>query len=154
HDRAFYDDCATEFNSYTAQLPHAWLASLCGFREAPLFQAAPGELRPPRFRVVGPKGAGDPVGRPGSPCRPFLGEHGDDCHSPRSFVYSSDGWSHIRPGGCPGRGETSGGGTVLMEERRILLVDDNEVNRVVASRLLQRLGFTVDSVADGLAALE
>src|SRR5690606_15101859 len=60
----------------------------------------------------------------------------------------------IRPGGCPGRGETSGGGTVLMEERRILLVDDNEVNRVVASRLLQRLGFTVDSVADGLAALE
>lgn len=58
HDRAFYDDCATEFNTYIAELPSAWLAGACGFQDAPLFRAHPSEVRPPSFNVVGPKRPG------------------------------------------------------------------------------------------------
>jgi len=49
HDRTFYDDCATEFNSLIGQVPHRWLAGLCGFSEEPLFQAAAVDRRAPGF---------------------------------------------------------------------------------------------------------
>lgn len=39
-------------------------------------------------------------------------------------------------------------------ERRVLLVEDNEVNRKVAVRLLQRLGYEVDVASDGVEAVE
>lgn len=37
---------------------------------------------------------------------------------------------------------------------RVLLVDDNEVNRYLAQYLLERAGFTVDVAVNGLAALQ
>lgn len=40
------------------------------------------------------------------------------------------------------------------EERRVLLVDDNEVNRAIGTRILERLGYRVDTASDGSAALE
>ncbi len=42
----------------------------------------------------------------------------------------------------------------LRGRRRVLVVDDHEVNRVVATGLLQALGYEVASVADGLDAIE
>ena len=38
--------------------------------------------------------------------------------------------------------------------RRVLIVEDNEVNQRVAAALVERLGFVANVVADGLAALE
>ncbi len=61
HDRAFYDDCATEFNTVIASVPHRWIAGLCSMKEAPLFRAASPETRPPVFEVVGPKRPREPA---------------------------------------------------------------------------------------------
>ena len=38
--------------------------------------------------------------------------------------------------------------------RRLLLVEDNPLNREIAEEILQRMGFTVESVCDGVEALE
>jgi len=37
---------------------------------------------------------------------------------------------------------------------RLLLVEDNETNRNMAVRMLQKIGYTVDAVVDGAAAVE
>jgi CheY-like chemotaxis protein len=42
----------------------------------------------------------------------------------------------------------------LAQRRRALVVDDNEVNQMVASGMLQVLGFEVDTANDGLQAIE
>jgi len=42
----------------------------------------------------------------------------------------------------------------LSGRRKVLVVDDNEVNRIVACGLLQVLGYEVAAVADGLDAIE
>ncbi len=42
----------------------------------------------------------------------------------------------------------------LRDRRKVLVVDDHEVNRIVATGLLQLLGYEVASVADGLDAIE
>ena len=39
------------------------------------------------------------------------------------------------------------------QEIRVLLVEDDEVNREIESLMLERLGFTVDVVRDGAAAV-
>jgi signal transduction histidine kinase/response regulator RpfG family c-di-GMP phosphodiesterase len=44
--------------------------------------------------------------------------------------------------------------THALRGRRILLVDDNALNRIVASGLLESAGLLVDSVSDGQAALD
>jgi two-component system cell cycle response regulator DivK len=41
-----------------------------------------------------------------------------------------------------------------MNTQRVLLVEDNEVNRYLAQFLLERAGFVVDTAADGQQALE
>ena len=38
HAREFFNDCATEYNTFVSQMPRALLAGPCGFREWPLFQ--------------------------------------------------------------------------------------------------------------------
>jgi len=43
--------------------------------------------------------------------------------------------------------------TVLMEPKRILVVDDEENARIGLSRLLAKEGFIVDSVSNGFEAL-
>ncbi len=50
------------------------------------------------------------------------------------------------PGKRRGRGEPGGG--------KILLVDDNATNRLVASKLLEKSGFSVEVAEDGLQALK
>ena len=42
----------------------------------------------------------------------------------------------------------------LNDRPRVLIVDDNEVNRIVASGLVQALGYEVSTVSDGLDAIE
>jgi len=43
---------------------------------------------------------------------------------------------------------------VSLEDKRILLVDDNEINREIASLVLEDLGLLVQTVANGLEAIE
>lgn len=38
--------------------------------------------------------------------------------------------------------------------QRCLLVEDNNVNRLIASQLLSRLGFSIDTACDGVEAVE
>jgi CheY-like chemotaxis protein len=42
---------------------------------------------------------------------------------------------------------------VLRDRPPLLVVDDDEVNRIIASGLAQSLGYRVDSAADGIEAL-
>jgi len=42
----------------------------------------------------------------------------------------------------------------LLGRRKVLVVDDNEINRVLACAMLQVLGYEVEAVADGLDAIE
>jgi signal transduction histidine kinase/CheY-like chemotaxis protein len=75
---------------------------------------------------------------------------------------------------APGEGSTFGFGVLLREAQasppdddreqtvalgeqrslRILLVEDNGTNRLVATRMLERMGHSVDAVADGYAAVQ
>lgn len=47
HDRTFFDDCATEFNTTIATFPRSLLARACGFQAWPLFEAARAETKTP-----------------------------------------------------------------------------------------------------------
>jgi len=42
----------------------------------------------------------------------------------------------------------------LLGRRKVLVVDDNEINRILACAMLQALGYEVAAVADGLDAIE
>lgn len=47
HDRTFFDDCATEFNTTIATFPRSLLARAFGFTPWPLFEATRNEARAP-----------------------------------------------------------------------------------------------------------
>ncbi|QEF99396.1 Signal transduction histidine-protein kinase BarA [Stieleria maiorica] len=53
----------------------------------------------------------------------------------------------------PKRKRTSSDDDSIGKGRRVLVVDDNEINTTVASELLQRLGFQADTVASAEAAI-
>lgn len=53
HDRAFFDECAAEFNTFIQQQPRALLARLAGFEERALFGADGAERAVPAFKVIG-----------------------------------------------------------------------------------------------------
>lgn len=46
------------------------------------------------------------------------------------------------------------GGDAARRPRRILLVEDNEINREIETELLENMGFIIDSAEDGKVALE
>lgn len=60
----------------------------------------------------------------------------------------------IVPSSAPSPAEPMPAPPVLFEPRRVLLVEDNAVNQLVAKRLLERLGHHVVVAGDGVAALE
>ncbi|MEN8256331.1 MAG: response regulator [Thermodesulfobacteriota bacterium] len=61
----------------------------------------------------------------------------------------------LLPGASPsGLAEKSPSTNLLLVDRRILLVEDNSINRKVASELLQNAGAQVETAVDGLDALE
>ena len=51
-------------------------------------------------------------------------------------------------------GPASAWSTDIRPRSRVLVVDDNEVNRIVASGLVRALGYDVESASDGLDAIE
>ncbi|GEM_PF-5261579 len=51
-------------------------------------------------------------------------------------------------------GAMAGGGQSGMQGRRVLVVDDNAINRKVATIILERMGLVVDAAENGLEALE
>ncbi len=55
---------------------------------------------------------------------------------------------------APDAEANSGESPVNLEGRRILLVEDNEVNRKVATRLLEKLGLKVEIACNGLEAVQ
>ena len=46
------------------------------------------------------------------------------------------------------------GGAALRPSRRLLLVEDNEINREIETELLEKMGFVIDPAENGLEALE
>jgi PleD family two-component response regulator len=48
----------------------------------------------------------------------------------------------------------SGGKEKVARDARVLVAEDNPVNQKVAVRMLERLGYRADVVADGLEAVE
>jgi CheY-like chemotaxis protein len=53
-----------------------------------------------------------------------------------------------------GDGPVSAWSTLSQQRSRVLVVDDNDVNRMVASGLVRALGYDVDCASDGLDAIE
>ena len=42
----------------------------------------------------------------------------------------------------------------IIQEKKVLLVEDNELNREIATEILKSLGMKVDCAADGMEAVE
>ncbi|MCP5111123.1 MAG: response regulator [bacterium] len=60
----------------------------------------------------------------------------------------------LQPGGEPAGAATGAGiAGVSSDHKRILVVEDNEINRIVAVRLLAKEGCRVDAVSDGKGAI-
>ena len=59
-----------------------------------------------------------------------------------------------RSGAFPAEHKTASRPRIGADKARILLAEDNPVNQMVASGILETLGFRVDSVADGKEALD
>lgn len=53
HARAFFDDCATEYNTLISQMPRALLARLCGFEDWPLFRVQERQAGAPKVSLGG-----------------------------------------------------------------------------------------------------
>lgn len=92
-------------------------------------------------------------GRVGSPCALRFGSGPDSClHKP---VRADELWAFLRSPDTESRtepGETTA--TVQRQAgRRVLLVEDNSINRIVTAGMLLRLGYEVDIASDGAAAM-
>ena len=68
-----------------------------------------------------------------------------------TFAFSLPARAIARPEAPPQEAATTMPGTLAGQ---ILLVEDNEINALIARTILQRAGFDVDTVADGQAALD
>lgn len=55
---------------------------------------------------------------------------------------------------CPAETEKERSEAPLYNDKRVLLVEDNEVNREIAATILSHAGLTVDTASDGLEAVE
>jgi two-component system, sensor histidine kinase and response regulator len=70
--------------------------------------------------------------------------------APHSPLQRFDSTPHLDSTGATSRTAVATDNSV----RRLLLVEDNAVNQLVASRMLQRLGFTVEFATDGKQAVD
>ena len=59
-----------------------------------------------------------------------------------------------RPAGQPDAKATAGPGDYDFSGKRVLLAEDNEMNRMIAAAILEKAGFAVEAASDGQEAVE
>jgi two-component system sensor histidine kinase/response regulator len=102
-----------------------------------------------------------PPAQPGASAKPDAESHKIDKSNPSAPSDEHGGSTGevraaSKPGGAAsvGAAGASPANSLTNSGHRLLLVEDNAVNQLVASRMLQRLGFTVEFATDGKKAVD